>query len=90
MLSCPAYFAKVDAPTDEVPSVWRAVAEPPEHAEFHRVEPPIPDEDAVVVVQPFRVIATGRKYERGEKLRRDDPVVLANTGAFEIVTPLAS
>jgi hypothetical protein len=89
VLGCPFYFHRADAPADEVPNLWDHVPEPPQHeAEFHRVEPPPPDDEAVVALVELQVGLGGRRIRRGEKVRRDDPVVQAHPEHFAVVTPL--
>jgi hypothetical protein len=68
---------------------WSLVPEAPQpEPEFYKPAPPIPDEEAVVCVSPFLMISTGQKVVRGQRLHRDDPLVVANPEAFAIVTPL--
>jgi hypothetical protein len=89
VVGAPWYFVRADAPSEEVPNVWDHVPEPPQHEpEFHRPAPPVPDEDAVVYVMAFQVLATGVKVVRGQRLHRNDPLVLANPAAFAVVRPL--
>jgi hypothetical protein len=56
--------------------------------EFHRVEPPPPDDEAVVALVELQVGLSGRRIQKGQKLRRDDPLVKANPEHFAVVTPL--
>jgi hypothetical protein len=91
VVGCPWYFARADSPSDEVPNLWDHVPQPPDHEpEFHRVEPPPPDGEAVVALVELQVGLGGRRIHRGQKLRRDDPIVQANPEHFAIVTPLKS
>jgi hypothetical protein len=66
------------------------VPEPPQHeAEFHRVEHPPPDGEAVVALVELQVGLGGRRIQKGQKVRRDDPIVIENPQHFAVVTPLA-
>jgi hypothetical protein len=90
VVGCPWYFHRADAPDDERPNLWDHVEVAPDPApEFHRVEPPPPDGEAVVALVELQVGLGGRRIRKGEKLRRDDPLVKANPEFFAIVTPLA-
>jgi hypothetical protein len=75
----------VDAPTDEVPSLWSVVPVAEHAPEFHRPADPIPDEEAAVLrdLLPGRL----RRQESGEgaRLRRDDELVRENPEFFRTV-----
>jgi hypothetical protein len=86
VLGCPWYFHRADAPDDEVPNLWDHVPEPPQHeAEFHRPAPPIPDGEAAVCVTAFQVGFGGPKVVKGQRLRKDDSLVVAHPDFFRTV-----
>jgi len=90
--ACPSYFTKTDAPTDEVPSMWSAVPDEPEHQREFTPPPaePIPDDEAAICVMSFTVGFGGPKVVKGQRLRIGDPLVQQNKGFFAHVgKPLA-
>lgn len=72
-------FAADGTPDEEIPKP--PAPDPQPHVpEFYRPAPRIPDEEAAVCVTAF---TAGRRHvAKGQRLRRDDPLVQANAELF--------
>jgi hypothetical protein len=83
----PAYFSKADLPSAEVPNLWDHVSAPVQpEPEYHRVQPPIPDDEAAVCMTAFQIGFGGKYVAKNQRLRRDDPLVTENPEFFRIIT----
>jgi hypothetical protein len=87
--TCPAYFQLDGVPSDEALSEWNFVAEAERHEpEFTKPTPPIPAGEAVVCLTSFSAGLSGRKVVKGQRLRRDDPLVQEHPAFFATFQPL--